>query len=248
MLPLEPPQQPVNLATPHETIVQEALPDRGQHRHRRLFVGPMPEKVISQTQLQGRSNRRRGWFYTSSETPTSDEVDASMSRAIKDHAFKFFLHHGGKAEDWGENEERNTTEDMIRRWKSSEWGKIWSRKEKLQSSRWVGSTFEIGSFLGVSLFVKDPLPERTEDNESSHIATSITSWTTPDTGASTVAETSGSASYKPLGHQHHTLENGQSRGGNSRPPIDNRLITPSSSTALLRPPIGSSISGKARNE
>lgn len=126
--------------------------------HRRVFIGPMPEKVLSQTEAQVRKNLQRGkrpWFYRSRASVDGDEADHdSLSGVIQDHAFQFFLSQGGKEEDWGENEEESVRQEMLRRWKDSEWGSIWKRRKRKvhePTSHWVGGSFEIGNFLGVNI-------------------------------------------------------------------------------------------------
>jgi hypothetical protein len=126
--------------------------------HRRVFIGPMPEKVLSQTEAQVRKNlqgRKQPWHHRSRASLNGDEADHdSLSGVIQDHAFQFFLSQGGKEEDWGENEEESVRQEMLKRWKDSEWGSIWKRsKRKVHepTSRWVGGSFEIGNFLGVNI-------------------------------------------------------------------------------------------------
>lgn len=110
----------------------------------------MPEKVVSMTETQAHKEKNRGLF----RAFTADAED-DMSQIVKDHAFNFFINEGGRVEDWGENEERSTREEMLRRWRDSEWGKIWNRRRKKEShrttSRWVGGSFEIGHLLGVNM-------------------------------------------------------------------------------------------------
>ncbi|KAF8073812.1 Pleckstrin homology domain-containing protein [Lyophyllum atratum] len=121
--------------------------------HRRVFIGPMPEKVISQTEahLKKKKQGRGIPHHPSQDEDTTDDV----SDIIKQNAFTFFIREGGRPEDWGEDEERNVVEEMFRRWRSSEWANIWRHRQQNQAaaptSRWVGGTFEVGRFLGVNI-------------------------------------------------------------------------------------------------
>jgi hypothetical protein len=123
--------------------------------HRRFFIGPMPEKVVSQTEAQVRQKKKRGLFHHASTTtlPNGGEEDHdSLSAVIQEHAFQFFLSQGGNEEDWGQNEE-GVRQEMLRRWRDSEWGSILKRRNQKthDTSRWVGGSFEIGTFLGVTV-------------------------------------------------------------------------------------------------
>ncbi|KAG6877753.1 hypothetical protein C0993_004256 [Termitomyces sp. T159_Od127] len=128
------------------SIAVSSADEHALHHHdnrRRVFVGPMPEKVIKQAE-QGvsRSNSR------------GDEHQDEISEVIKRNAFSFFIRQGGRPEDWGEDEERNVVEEMFRRWRDSEWAHIWRRRRDkvvAQTSRWVGNSFEVGQFLGVNI-------------------------------------------------------------------------------------------------
>ena len=141
------PGSPPHLTTLPSGSASEGLGD-DHHKRRRFFIGPMPEKVIPRKKVAG----KYGLFHSRSANRT-DGDDDDMSHIVKKHAFDFFIHGGGNAEDWGEDEERNTTEEMLKRWRSSEWGKIlWNRKkESRQVSHWVGGSFEIGNFLGMNI-------------------------------------------------------------------------------------------------
>ncbi|KAG6830694.1 hypothetical protein H0H92_015170 [Tricholoma furcatifolium] len=113
--------------------------------HTRMFIGPMPERVISQKEKSARGDR--------------DEI----SEIIRRNAFSFFVRQGGRREDWGEDQERNVVEEMFQRWRSSEWGSIWRRRKEsanpasasITTGHWVGGSFEIGRFLGVSMLHDD---------------------------------------------------------------------------------------------
>lgn len=123
-----------------------------QPTHRRFFIGPMPQKVLSQTEAKVKKKKKRAWLSRSSNE--SDDEHDTLSVIIQDHAFQFFLREGGDEADWGEHQEHRIREEMHRRWGNSEWGHMWRRRnseDKARANSWVGGSFEIGNFLGVSI-------------------------------------------------------------------------------------------------
>jgi hypothetical protein len=131
---------------------------------RRIFVGPMPEKVISQT--EGTQHKRSqvtfgSVFSLNQEQPAADNTHnidkiEEVSRIFKEHPFHFFLHEGGRAEDWNVEEEQHITEELAERWKTSEWGQLWThrhhrKKESAGDHHWFGTSFEVGTLMGVNV-------------------------------------------------------------------------------------------------
>ena len=130
--------------------------------HRRIFIGPMPEKVIAHTEAaQGKRTKLtiESVFSLSLDKNNAHNPDKreEVSRVLKDNAFRFFLHKGGKAEDWGSDEEEGTVNELLNHWKESEWGKLWNRrhhrkkKEQQEDDHWFGTSFEVGTLLGVNI-------------------------------------------------------------------------------------------------
>ena len=130
---------------------------------RRIFIGPMPEKVISQTeatQLKRSQVTIGSVFSLTQEQPDNthniDKLE-EVSRIFKEHPFHFFLHEGGRAEDWNVEEEQHITDELAERWKSSEWGQLWThRHHRKKESRgagdhWFGTSFEVGTLMGVNV-------------------------------------------------------------------------------------------------
>lgn len=130
---------------------------------RRIFIGPMPEKVISQTEAtqHKRSQVTVGSVFSLTQvqpdnTHNIDKIE-EVSRIVKEHPFHFFLHEGGRAEDWNVEEEQHITDELAQRWKSSEWGQLWThrhhRKKESQSAgdHWFGTSFEVGTLMGVNV-------------------------------------------------------------------------------------------------
>ena len=140
------------------------LPDPGpkgeEHRHRRRFIGPMPESILtSEVTVSRQAQKKRRWFSSGSgvSVTSQENEDQCLRDVIKAHAYEFFKGHGGKDEDWGEEEEMSVREEMLRRWRQSEWGRLRTAKETGTRNHWVGSSFDIGTFLGVNILDKAPL-------------------------------------------------------------------------------------------
>lgn len=105
------------------------------HMRRRFFIGPMPEKVVTDCERKGGS-----------------QGEESVRRIVRLHAFNFFVRAGGKPEDWDDDQEINVVREIMSQWHLTEWGKILSRKKKpTPQSRWVGGSFEIGNLLGLNV-------------------------------------------------------------------------------------------------
>lgn len=126
---------------------------RDERKHRRRFIGPMPERVVQRMAEPVFSTRKRRVRFARSEDDDSD-VDEGVRNAIREHALQFFLGHGGKREDWGESQERSVREEMYKRWKQSEWRQALSRNREVKRDKhWVGTSFDVGVFLGVDTLV-----------------------------------------------------------------------------------------------
>ena len=159
------PAVPKVVITPSSEIAKR----NDAHSHRRRFIGPLPEELLSQViNVVESQPKRRGWFSSrrrqqdQPEEPSSSDSDSDseygeqgIRDAIREHAQQFFLGHGGRAEDWHEDTERHVREEMWRAWRDSQWGKLRAqRKEAARNAnvkRWVGSSFDVGVFLGVDL-------------------------------------------------------------------------------------------------
>ena len=122
------------------------------HKFRRRFIGPMPERVVSQ--LDSADNKQaRGWRRLFSSRHANKDEDAGVRNAIREYALQFFLGQGGRTEDWGEDEERHVREEMYRRWKKTEWAQARARRREAKANKqWIGTSFDIGVFLGVDVF------------------------------------------------------------------------------------------------
>lgn len=115
--------------------------------------------------------------------------------AIHAHALQFFLGHGGRREDWGEDQERSVREEMYRRWSQSEWGQARARKREAKyDRRWVGTSFDVGVFLGVDVLGNGRSPLVHEGGASPEASTSRGA---ASGAVSTTAETFVTAPTKP---------------------------------------------------
>jgi len=136
-------------------------PIRNDVAHRRIFIGPMPEKVIAHTEAQGKRTKLTIGsvvsFSLAADNAHNTDRREEVSRVLKDNAFRYFLHEGGKPENWGTEEEEGTVNELLKRWKESEWGQLWTRrhhrkKEEHQvHDHWFGTSFEVGTLLGVNV-------------------------------------------------------------------------------------------------
>jgi hypothetical protein len=175
-----------------------------------------------------------------------------MSQIIKNQAFNFFIQQGGKVEDWGENEETNAVEEMLKRWRDSEWGSILRRRKKQsrrQMSRWVGVSFEIGDVVGVNILgepaesirerisSRSNLPSRKVSSSPSQTqihgeeaphSFATESYVTAHTEPTPALSISPDPEYYTPSQEHRNLYSPNTTAG----PIPS---SPTSSTALLRP-------------
>ncbi|KAK0201660.1 hypothetical protein DFS33DRAFT_1349082 [Desarmillaria ectypa] len=107
------------------------------HVHRRVFIGAMPEKLVS------------------GKAAMDQDEERDLSQLVKNTAYRFFLLGGGNPDEWGESSESSVREEMLSKWRESDWGTVWNRKLAASSTvpdqKWVGSSFEVGSFLGVNV-------------------------------------------------------------------------------------------------
>lgn len=133
------------------------------HRLRRTFIGPLPKRTA--TQPKGKGNTRAK--LDNAELEDSD----GLRDAIRTLALDFFLRHGGVPEQWGEERAQSVRDEMHRRWRQSEWGRsLRQRKDARADRNWVGTSFEVGVFLGVDTLDK-----------TSHIEASSSTYTAPGT-------------------------------------------------------------------
>ncbi|KAI6122485.1 hypothetical protein EDD16DRAFT_1705067 [Pisolithus croceorrhizus] len=114
--------------------------------YRKFFIGPMPEKMFSVA-----DDVREAILDES-----GDAEDGTLSRAMDNHAFHFFVRQGGKLEDWNDDTRADIRTELVRRWRESEWIRPSQRQSRIviHPTRWAGCSFEIGNVLGVNILEK----------------------------------------------------------------------------------------------
>ena len=138
--------------TPSKIIIKQD----DVHKYRRRFIGPMPATALQQIDSPRKQRRKRHrWHHReddySSSDSDSDSDSSSLSDVIHRHALEFFLKHGGKRENWGESQQKSVRAEMRRRWHESEWGRVHTQRQQGSTQKWVGSSFDVGVFLGVDV-------------------------------------------------------------------------------------------------
>lgn len=189
---------------------------------------------------------------------SADTTDEELTQIIREHARSFFLHEGGREEDWDENEEQSTREEMYRRWKESEWGVALRRLRRqsqpnskiVPASNWIGGSFEIGNIAGINIITESETLSKVSSRSSTQplipldsIVDSIVEPLVPSLESGTGIQTfhtaplepsESSAALSPPDSSSHDL-------GLSVPDTEqqqaSRAPSPSSSTAPLRPSV-----------
>ncbi|KAL1711106.1 Pleckstrin homology domain-containing protein [Schizophyllum commune] len=135
-------------------ITTSAPRGNGTHAHLRYFIGPLPDKIVSDTETRLERSR----FRTFLRLPGSSEDDGganAVSELVRDQAFNIYIREGGREENWGEDREDTVVDDLMRRWRESEWARALSRRKgQGQAQRWVGNSFEVGNFLGSNVLTE----------------------------------------------------------------------------------------------
>lgn len=86
-----------------------------------------------------------------------ESLDASYSSAVRDvldrNAHAFFLRQGGRAEDWDDGARDNVRDELMKQWQECPWTRALQRTTQRGAgvTHWVGTTFEVGSVLGVNV-------------------------------------------------------------------------------------------------
>lgn len=190
------------------------------HRHRRRFIGPMPEKALLQ-QVAETNQRKRSRLRLSRTRANTKQDEEIVQEVVREHALDYFLGHGGNIEDWNEEEDERVRDLMLKRWKDSEWGR--ARKavqwDTAVAKKWIGASFDVGVFLGVNL-----LDETASRSFRASAANTITSSSRiRDKGRSDASDTFVTA--------RSALSDSSNQDGNSVPPVSGRLGEPSGSSA-----------------
>jgi hypothetical protein len=134
-----------------------------EHTLYRIFLGPLPERVVSDAQhlVTNPVHRPRGFFSFSQAQQTSSEAEEPVEELIDQYAYAFYLKLGGSEEDWDEEQESYVKTEMLRRWKESAWGRLWRRRKENPNTahaRWVlpneAGFFQVGEFLGLNTYAE----------------------------------------------------------------------------------------------
>ncbi|KAF9527558.1 hypothetical protein CPB83DRAFT_391423 [Crepidotus variabilis] len=130
---------------------------------RRIFVGPMPERVIANKEGQirkAKSSTALGSVFSLSldagdKTQPESDKSEEVVRLLKENAYRSFLNRGGNAEDWKEDEDQDVVDELVQRWRESEWGQHWRHRHQNTTgqglNQWFGTSFEIGTLMGVDI-------------------------------------------------------------------------------------------------
>ena len=154
----------MNIMVP--TPPAESTQPSRRHTLPRIFIGPLPERVLSNAQHSAAKHvkgpRRLFGFNQSRQSPT--ENDEPVEELINHYAYAFHLKLGGSEGDWDEERENSVKYEMFQRWRESPWGRLWlGRKDSPNAShaRWVlpndAGSFQVGDFLGLDTYAK-PAP------------------------------------------------------------------------------------------
>ncbi|KAL4081076.1 Pleckstrin homology domain-containing protein [Scleroderma citrinum] len=106
----------------------------------------MPEKIFSASGTVSEAIRRAD----------DGHENGTLSKAMDNHAFHFFMLQGGKPENWNDDTRANVRADLIRSWRENEWVRRFQRQSRAPDRlmRWIGCTFEIGNLFGVNILDK----------------------------------------------------------------------------------------------
>ncbi|KAF5389237.1 hypothetical protein D9757_003483 [Collybiopsis confluens] len=236
-----------SVATPSASKLDDPVPQI----HRRVFIGPMPQKVLSIPGETKKSNKRK---HNSSQTDSDEQI----RQIISHYARNVSLHDIGEGEpegsDWGENEEQSAREEMYRRWKESEWGVALRqlRSRSGASKKSIANNFEIGSIAGINIIAEAETLSRVSSRSSAQQTTPFfpldsvleslgnSKSSGPFSEQQTQAQTFATAPTEPAGSNKSQAISSPTPALSSQnisiaDDYINHTESPSSSTALLRP-------------
>ncbi len=141
----------------------ESTQSSGRHTLPRIFIGPLPERVLSNAQQSVAVARRvkapRRLFGFKQSRQSASENDEPVEELINRYAYAFHLKLGGSEGDWNEERENSVKYEMFRRWRESPWGRLWRGKNdnpNASRARWVlpndAGSFQVGDFLGLDTY------------------------------------------------------------------------------------------------
>ncbi len=138
----------------------ESTQPSGRHTLPRIFIGPLPARVLSNAQhsyaKHVKAPRRLFGFNQSRQLETPTENDEPVDELINHYAYAFHLKLGGSEGDWNEERENSVKYEMFQRWRESPWGHLWQGRKDTPNAfhaRWVlpndAGSFQVGDFLGL---------------------------------------------------------------------------------------------------
>jgi hypothetical protein len=86
-----------------------------------------------------------------------ESLDASYASAVRDvldrNAHTFFLRQGGRVDDWDDGTRDTVRDELMKQWQECPWTRALRRTTQRGPgvAHWVGTTFEVGSILGVGV-------------------------------------------------------------------------------------------------
>ena len=145
----------------------QSMQPSDRHTLPRLFIGPLPERVLLNAQQSvakhAKGPRRLFGINQSRQSPSG--TDEPVEELINHYAYAFHLKLGGSEGDWNEERENKVKREMSRRWRESPWGRLWrGRRDSLNAPRghWVlpndAGSFQVGDFLGLDTYAEPASP------------------------------------------------------------------------------------------
>ncbi|KAJ7601025.1 Pleckstrin homology domain-containing protein [Mycena floridula] len=128
--------------------MSEPVKAKPDHNYQRFFIGPMPERLVSTSKAQARNKNKRRRFPFGGSNDENDDDETRMLAAMKRHALDVFLHRGGEADAWDDEEERHLVKELYNSWRA--------KSPEARQARWVGSSFVVGDVMGVDTFENPP--------------------------------------------------------------------------------------------
>jgi hypothetical protein len=145
-------------------LTPPAEPTRSPSRHSlpRLFIGPLPERLLLNAQRSVAKHVKgpRRLFAFNQSRPSPSDSDEPIEELINHYAYAFHLKLGGSEGDWNEEQENRVKYEMSRRWRESPWGRLWRGRKDSPNARWVlpndAGSFQVGDFLGLDMYAAEP--------------------------------------------------------------------------------------------
>ncbi|KAF8516818.1 Pleckstrin homology domain-containing protein [Hysterangium stoloniferum] len=150
--------QPITTTVPPSPAIIVQDDDHPQFPDR-YFIGPMPTLAAKRTIEEAKASdvRQHWWLGVKRDAEEADDDDNLLdeSDVLERDAFRYFIHEGGREEDWGSQDRlrRSVKREILHKWRQSGWSSLKHGKNGQKEPRkWVGQSFKIGEdFLGVPI-------------------------------------------------------------------------------------------------